>query len=96
MDIPTSTRVTAFESTSDPIAPLDGTANPDRWTTVSGAAPSKLGETDPPTVANAHDANRYAVMASQDPAVNHDVTIGQFLGGHGKTTTVTDYQVQRQ
>ncbi|GGL05746.1 hypothetical protein JOE58_000310 [Curtobacterium luteum] len=96
MDIPTSTRVTAFESTSDPIAPLDGTANPDQWTTVSGMAPSKLGETDPPTVANAHDANRYAVMASQDPAVNNDAAIGQFLGGRGKTTTVTDYQVQRQ
>ncbi|MCM3522712.1 hypothetical protein [Curtobacterium sp. P97] len=96
MDIPSDVHVTALESTADPIAALDGTPNPRDWTTLRGDPPLKANEHDAPTVATAHDANRYAVMASGDPSVNDDPAITQFLGGNGKTTTVTDYQVQRR
>jgi hypothetical protein len=95
MDIPSSTHVSAFESTKDPIAALDGVHNPSSWTTVGGAAPTKIGEGSAPTIADAHDANRYAVMAGQNPAVNDDASVAQFLGGSGNQTTVTDYQVRR-
>lgn len=95
MHIPSSTNVAAFESTKDPIAALDGTPNPSSWTTVGGAAPTKIGEGSVPTIADAHDANRYAVMAGQNPTVNGDGSITQFLGGTGNQTTVTDYQVRR-
>jgi hypothetical protein len=95
MDIPSSTHVSAFESTKDPIAALDGVHNPSSWTTVGGAAPTKIGEGSVPTIADAHDANRYAVMAGQNPAVNEDGSIAQFLGGPGNQTTVTDYQIRR-
>ncbi|OIH97346.1 hypothetical protein [Curtobacterium sp. MCBA15_001] len=95
MDIPSTTRVTSLESVQDPIAGLDGVDNPSSWSTVRGDAPTKLGESVSPTLASAHDANRYSVMASGNPAVNDDGSIVQFLGGSAKTTTVTDYQIRR-
>jgi hypothetical protein len=74
---------------------VDGVRNPQSWTTVGGDAPAKVGETAAPTVADAHDANRYAVMAAQNPSVNEHGSIAQFLGGAGKQSTVTDYEVRR-
>ena len=43
--------------------------------------------------ANVHSANRYAVMAINNPSVNNDLNITRFLGG---TLTVTDYAAVRK
>jgi hypothetical protein len=97
MNIPAGTNVTSFESTSDPVAALDGVPNPDRssWDTVRGDAPVKPGETGMPSVKDAHDADRYAVMATQNPAVNASSDIAQFLGGDDKESSVNDWEVRR-
>ncbi|WP_413602320.1 hypothetical protein [Curtobacterium sp. Curtsp57] len=99
MPIPSSTHVTSFESTSDPVAALDGRLNPDSssWQTVRGDAPVKPTEGgQQPTLVNAHDANRYAVMAQDNPSVNLSSDIGQFLGGKGNQTSVNDWEVERK
>ncbi|WP_267420042.1 MULTISPECIES: hypothetical protein [unclassified Curtobacterium] len=97
MNIPAATNVTSFESVSDPVAALDGVPNPDRssWDTVRGDAPAKPGETGMPSVKDAHDADRYAVMATQNPAVNASSDIAQFLGGDDKESSVNDWEVRR-
>jgi hypothetical protein len=97
MHIPSTTHVTSLEATQDPVATLDGTLNPStpNWTTVHEPAYTLNGETAAPTLANAHDANRYAAMAKGDTKIDDDSSIGAFLSQKGNTTTVTDYQAQR-
>lgn len=99
MPIPPSTHITAFESTSDPIAGLDGVPNPatSSWETVRGDSPVKADEGGhQPSLATAHDANRYAVMAQEYPLTNHSSAIGKFLGRNGSQTSVRDWEVERQ
>ena len=97
MAVPPGTRVTSFEATEDPIAALDGRANPRsaRWVTVREPAAQLRTETGPVGLADAHDANRYALMAKNTPLVNHDPALRPFFAGAGTSTTVIDYQAQR-
>lgn len=94
MDIPSTTHVTAFEARQDAVPSLDGTANPSSWTTIHQNAYRLANEATPytSTPMNAHLANRYAVMAKENPAVNNDPAIGKFFQG---TLTVTDHYATR-
>ncbi|HEY8911831.1 hypothetical protein [Lacisediminihabitans sp.] len=94
MDIPSTTHVTAFEARQDAVPTLDGTANPSSWTTIHQNAYRLANEATPiaSTPLNAHLANRYAVMAKENPAVNNDPAIGKFFQG---TLTVTDQYATR-
>ena len=62
---------------------------PQTWTTVHQTGYPLVGESNPTmNPANVHNANRYTVMAVNNPTVNNDPNITRFLGG---TLTVTDY-----
>ncbi|KQS17153.1 hypothetical protein [Frigoribacterium sp. Leaf186] len=89
-DIPSTTRVTSLESGQDPIAILDGASNPTtaNRTLVSGDAPSLHTDDGSVNPSNAHDALRYASMASASPA-NADPDISRFLGGTSEDFFVT-------
>ncbi|GGL77537.1 hypothetical protein HUN58_17405 [Curtobacterium sp. Csp1] len=98
MRIPDTTHVTSFESTSDPVAALDGTLNPARpsWQTIRGDAPIKADEDIPmASVVDAHDANRYAVMAQQQGRVNASDDIAKFLGTDGTKVSMNDWEAWR-
>lgn len=93
MHIPSSTSVTTLESSSDPVAALDGTPNPENWNNITGPAPTLHGEHGAPNVGTAHSAVRYGQMA--EDARSRGATqpgIDAFLGGE---KTVTDYQARR-
>jgi hypothetical protein len=94
-DISGDVRVIAFEADEDIVPRSDGASNPNEWTTVCGGAPHI--RTDPPGMQiapwNAHDLNRYAVMAQANPDVNSDPSLAKFLGGN---LTVTDQFAVRQ
>jgi hypothetical protein len=67
---------------------------PQTWSTVHQTGYSLVGESNPTmNPANVHNANRYAVMAINNPTVNNDPNITRFLGG---TLTVTDYAAVRK
>lgn len=100
-DIPHSVRVMSLEHNEDPVARLDGTANPDRsnWTTVHADAPLLASDNGvAPGIAGAHNADRYAKTAASASVVgNASVDAWQdsakdFFTGNG---TVTDYGAQR-
>jgi hypothetical protein len=98
MDIPATTHVTSFESSSDPVAALDGTNNPSRdsWQTVGGAAPTKLDESgSTPSVKDAHDSDRYAVMAADNSPVQANSDISKFLSNGEGNSTVSDWEARR-
>jgi hypothetical protein len=92
MSIPTSTHVTALEARQDPVPSLDGTANPSTWTTVRHDAYPLATESGYTVLSAAHDANRYAVLARENAAVNNDPGFAKFFQG---TQTVTDYYARR-
>jgi len=100
-DIPHSVQVMSLEHNEDPVARLDGTANPDRsnWTTVHADAPLLASDNNvAPGIAAAHNADRYAKTAASASVLgNASVDAWQdsakdFFTGNG---TVTDYGAQR-
>jgi hypothetical protein len=96
MAIPTDVGVTALMADEDLVPVASGGQNPAAWTTVDGSG-SILAAESADTVlhpGNAHDANRYAVMASEHPEVNSDPAITDFLSGD--EVTVTDYYSTRK
>ncbi|PZF56122.1 hypothetical protein DEJ23_11210 [Curtobacterium sp. MCSS17_008] len=98
MPIPETTHVTSFEFTSDPVAALDGTLNPDHssWQTIRGDAPIKADEDMPmASVGDAHDANRYAVMAQQQGRVDASDDVAEFLGTDGNQVSMNDWEAWR-
>ena len=93
MPISPAIHVVALEGSQDLVPTLDGASNPKTWTTVHQSGYPLVGEHNPTmTPVNVHDANRYAVMAINNPAVNNAPDITRFLGGN---LTVTDYAAVR-
>lgn len=100
MDIPTSTKVLTFESSLDPVAPLDGVPNPASWTAVTGDPPALHSDEGAVSVGSAHAAARYGMMAEDAHRVagpgsayrQSEMDVSRFLSG---TKTVTDYQARR-
>jgi len=100
MDIPTTTKVLTYESSLDPVAPLDGVANPDSWTAVTGEPPALHTDKGPVSVGSAHAAARYGMMAEDahrdaGPSSAYrqsEANVARFLNG---TKSVTDYQARR-
>jgi len=94
MPISPNIHVVALEGSEDLVPTLDGATNPKTWTTVHQTGYPLVGESNPTmNPANVHNANRYAVMAVNNPTVNNDPNITRFLGG---TLTVTDYAAVRK
>lgn len=96
--IPGTTHVTSFESTSDPVAALNSTLNPDRSSrqTIRGDAPIEADEDiQMASVVDALDANRYAVMAHQQGRVNASDDIAKFLGAEETQMSVNDWEAWR-
>ena len=100
-DIPSHVQVLSLEHNEDPVARLDGTANPDlsHWTTVHADAPLLLTDDGvAPGIAKSHNAERYAETAAAAAASgNVSVDAWQhsangFFTGNG---TVIDYGAQR-
>ncbi|MBM7830978.1 hypothetical protein JOE59_001683 [Agromyces cerinus] len=93
-DIPDQVGVIAYEAHPDLVPTLDGSNNPDTWTTIRDWAPSitdsegdVLDGQDP----SAHDANRYAVMAAEHPTSSD--SLDDFFQGD---LTVHDYYAVRK
>ena len=94
MPISPNIHVVALEGRQDIVPSLDVATNPKTWTTVHQTGYPLVGESNPSmNPANVHNANLYAVMAINNPAVNNDTNITRFLGG---TLTVTDYAAVRR
>jgi len=94
MPISPEIHVVALEGSQDLVPTLDGAVNPKTWTTVHQTGYPLVGESNPTmNPANVHNANRYAVMAINNPSVNNDPNITRFFGG---TLTVTDYAAVRK
>ena len=94
MPISPNIHVVALEGSQDLVPTLDGATNPKTWTTVHQTGYPLVGEGNPTmNPANVHNANRYAVMAINNPTVNNDPNVARFLGG---TLTVTDYAAVRK
>ena len=94
MAISPNIHVVALEGSQDLVPTLDGAVNPKTWTTVLQTGYPLVGESNPTmNPANVHNANRYAVMAINNPSVNNDPNITRFFGG---TLTVTDYAAVRK
>lgn len=100
-DIPKSVKVLSMEFNQDPVAQLDGHENPSssNWTTVKADAPPLKGEDGvAPGMLQAHDSDRYALLARQldsstDPSVlAFKNSASRFLG---PDATPTDYGAQR-
>jgi hypothetical protein len=96
MDIPADVEVTALMADEDLVPVASGGQNPAAWTTVGGSGSLLANESEDTVLhpGNAHDANRYAVMASEHPDVNSDPAITQYLDGD--EVTVTDYYATRK
>jgi hypothetical protein len=62
---------------------------------VTGSGSLLNGESDSTTMhaGNVHNANRYAVMAAENPGINTDEVITDFLSGE---VTVTEYYAKRE
>ena len=100
-DIPPTTKVLSLESNEDPVARLDGNGNPDsaNWTTVHAPAPTLPGESGPPGIAGAHNADRYAKIAdeaTQAGNVSVDDWQKSASGFFGPGGVSTDYGAQRK
>jgi hypothetical protein len=95
MNIPATTHVTAFEARQDLVPTLDGTPNPTSWTTIRHDASAFSTENPSSTFTplEAHDANRYAVMAKENTDVSTDPAIAKFFGG---SQSVTDFYAHRE
>jgi len=98
--IPNTVKVLSLEFNEDPVARLDGSANPDRsnWTTVNENAPTLSGEASAPGILNAHDAGRYAEFAKSAFAsgnVSVDSWQASADGFFSGSNTHIDYGAQR-
>lgn len=97
MGIPSDVNVISLEARQDLVHGLDGLSNPSSWTTIHEDA-HLLGAEGAGSVINpkdAHDANRYAVMALAHPDINSDPGVAAFLNGGG-TSEVVDYYATRK
>jgi hypothetical protein len=99
-DIPSTTKVLAFEYNQDPVAQLDGHANPSsaNFTTVKADAPLLAKEHEAPGILRAHNADRYAKTAAQamrlgNPSVDGFGSSASGFFENGGTTT--DYGARR-
>ena len=95
MAIPVGVDVTALAADEDLVAVATGGQNPESWTTVGGSGSHLAGESDSTVMhaLNVHDANRYAVMASENPEINNDPNITGYFAGD---VTVNDYHASRK
>ena len=94
MAISPNIHVVALEGRQDLIPTLDGATNSKTWTTVHQTGYPLVGESNlTMNPANVHNANRYAVMAINNPTVNNDPNITRFLGD---ILTVPDYAAVRK
>ena len=95
MAIPVGVDVTALAADEDLVAVATGGQNPESWTTVGGSGSHLAGESDSTVMhaLNVHDANRYAVMASENPEINDDPNITGYFAGD---VTVNDYHASRK
>ena len=93
--IPVGVDVTALAADEDLVAVATGGRNPERWTTVGGSGSHLAGESDstPMHALNVHNANRYAVMAAENPKINNDPNITGYFAGD---VTVNDYHASRK
>jgi hypothetical protein len=93
--IPAHVDVTAFQAKQDVVPETSGGTNPSSWTTVQKDGPLLLGEDESTLIGpqNAHDANRYAVMAANEENVNTDAVIAEYFSGD---VTVNDYYATRE
>lgn len=94
-DVPATTRVHSLEAHGDPIAALDGVANPvgANWTTDFGE-PARLATEDSsvvPSPIERHNADRYSVMVRS--SADDDAGINSFL--NGGNVTVQDFFYER-
>lgn len=93
--IPVGVDVTALAADEDLVAVATGGQNPETWTTVGGSGSHLSGESESTTMnaLNVHNANRYAVMASENPEINNNPNIAAYFAGD---VTVNDYHVSRK
>ena len=88
-DIPNDIGVVAWEANQDLVCASDGRANPSRWTTIRQDALNLAGEGSIDLGPhNAHDLDRYARMAAENPQVGANPKISMFFDGN---LTITDY-----
>ena len=98
--IPSTVKVLSLEFNEDPVARLDGSANPDRsnWTTVNENAPTLSGEASAPGILGAHNSDRYAEFAKSAFAsgnVSVDSWQASADGFFSGSNTQVDYGAQR-
>ncbi len=89
-EIPDDVDVLAWEANQDVVPSLDGKQNPNAWTTIRRDGPPFATESDRKVLLalDAHDLDRYARMAADEPDISGDPKIERFFDGN---ITITDY-----
>ena len=89
-EIPDDVDVLTWEANQDVVPSLDGKTNPKDWTTVRRDGPPLATESNGKVLLalDAHDLDRYARMAADEPGISGNPKIKRFFDGN---ITITDH-----